>query len=613
MSLKKQLSVFAVACLVFAALYAAFNFLVDPFGVFGDVIFDYYEYNMTQNPRVAKIAYIEKHSDEYDSYVFGCSKSSSYPIEELNEYLDADFFNMFAYGGDLADIEKMATYIIETKKVKNIVLAIGPEAAYRYDSEEDALKDNLHQKVDKSINPLVFYGKYLFLNPAYSFDKISSYFGRAYLPDASNVFLSESGAYNKSRRDAMPISDMGSYYADMAGAEFDMTHPRPLSYIDEALSSVENIKKACDKKGINFILIGSPMYDGEIACYDTAELVELTTRLASITEFYNFWGYNAFSHDARFFYDGYHFRNAVGSAALGYIFENEDIYIPESFGRLTSIETVDYDLVEMNNPSFGCDDTLSTNVPILMYHALTEKAEEARDTIITTYAFEDQIAALTEAGYKAVFFDDLRDYVNEGKPLPEKAVVITFDDGYSSNLDLAMPILEKYGQCATTSVIGVSAGKDTYKDTGIAIYPHFSLEEAKAAYEKGIFDFQSHTYDMHQNTYDADMRDGMMPKGNEEEAAYIAAITEDFRLSQDQLEGGVGNEVFVITYPHGKFTELTDIVLMENGADISVTVEHGINEIIKGLPQSLRALRRFNMTDATSGKDLITMLEEYYH
>ncbi len=610
MSLKKQLSIFAAACLVFALLYAAFNALIDPFGVFGDIIFDYYEYNMTQNPRVAKIAYIEKNSEKYDSYIFGCSKSSSYSVEELNEYLDASFFNMFAYGGDLADIEKMAAYVIGNKEVKNLVLAIGPEAAYRYDSEEDSIKDNLHCKVDKNINPLLFYGKYLFLNPAYALDKIDSYFKRSYLPDASNVFIPESGAYNKSRRDAMSISHIDTYYSDMAGAEFNMTHPRPLDYIDEAISSVEAIKNACDMAGINFILIGSPMYDGEIACYDPYEIAELTTKLANVTEFYNFWGYNAFSHDARYFYDGYHFRNAVGSAALGYIFGNENIYIPKSFGRITSSESVDFDLVQMNNESFGKDELLETQIPILMYHALTEKEEEASSTIITVSAFEEQISAISEEGYTAVFLGNLISYVENGEPLPEKPIVITFDDGYTSNLSLALPILQKYGQCATTNVIGVSIGKDTYKDTGKEMFSHFSLKEAKKAHEMGIFDFQSHTYDMHQNSYDSDPRDGVLPKSGEKEKDYIEALKNDFEHSKSQLEDGIGNKVFAIAYPHGKYTELTDVVLMQSGAKVSISVEPGVNYILKGLPQSLRGLCRFNMTNEISGEELIKMITQ---
>lgn len=613
MSLKKQIFIFAASCLLFALLFAAFNALVDPFGVFGDVIFDYYEYNMTENPRVAKIAYIDKHGEKYDSYIFGCSKSSSYPVDELNSYLDANFYNMFAYGGDLADMEKMALYVIETQTVKNIVVAIGPEAFYRYDSEEDSLKDNLHVKVDDRVNSLLFYGKYLFLNPTYSLDKISSYLGRSYIVDASNVFIAETGAYNKSRRDAMPISDIAGYYNDMAGAEFDITYSRPLSYIDEAVSSVERIKKACDENGINFILIGSPMYDAEIECYDKAELSELCIKLASVTDFYNFWGYNAFSHDARFFYDGYHFRNCVGSSALAYIFDNDEVYVPESFGRLTTASSAEEDVLLMTDTEKGRNETLTEKVPILMYHALTEVESEASDTIITTKAFEEQISALSEDGYTAVFYSDLVSYVYEGTPLPKKPIVITFDDGYESNLSLAMPILKKYGMCATVSVIGVSAGKDTYKDTGVAMYPHFSLYEARGAYESGIFDFQSHSFDMHQNEYDKDMRDGMLKKDGESEKEYIFALREDFRRSKEQLESGIGNEVFVITYPHGKFSELTDIVLMENGALVSVSTREGVNEITKGLMQSLRGLRRLNMTDEISGGKLLRMITEYIY
>ncbi|MBQ8005966.1 MAG: polysaccharide deacetylase family protein, partial [Clostridia bacterium] len=393
------------------------------------------------------------------------------------------------------------------------------------------------------------------------------------------------------------------------GAEFDITHSRPLEYIDRAVMSIENIKKACDEKGINFILIGSPMYDSEIECYDPSQIAELATKIAQVTDFYNFWGYNAFSHDARYFYDGYHFRNAIGSAALAYIFENKEVYIPESFGRLTTADSVDFDLAEMNNPENGKSEMLATKVPVLMYHALTANEDEASDTVITVTSFEEQIKALAEAGYSAVFFDDLRDYVKNGAALPEKPIVITFDDGYSSNLELALPVLEKYGQCATTNVIGVSVGKDTYKDTGKPMYPHFSLEEARDAFEKGVFDFQSHTYDMHQNSYDEDPRDGMLQKKGEREADYISALRLDFSLSSKQLSEGIGNDVFVITYPHGKYTPLTDAVLMESGAEISVTVENGTNEIIKGLPQSLRGLKRLNMTDAVSGEALLEMIE----
>ena len=84
--------IFAASAAVSAALLAGFNVAVDPFGVFGDKIFDWYAYDMTQNPRIAKIAYLDEHHGEYDSYIIGSSKTSSYSVEKLNEYTGARFY-----------------------------------------------------------------------------------------------------------------------------------------------------------------------------------------------------------------------------------------------------------------------------------------------------------------------------------------------------------------------------------------------------------------------------------------------------------------------------------------------------------------------------------------
>ena len=257
----------------------------------------------------------------------------------------------------------------------------------------------------------------------------------------------------------------------------------------------------------------------------------------------------------------------------------------------------------------GVEIPTSIKLPILMYHALTTDPALASDTTVTVEAFEEQIATLTALGYTSIFFGELRDYVKNGKPLPEKPIMITFDDGYSSNLELGGPILSKYGQKATVSVIGISVGKDTYKDTDIPILPHFSYEEARLAYEGGIFDFQSHTYDMHQREYEEAPRHGMLQKEGESEEEYIASLKNDFALSKQLLEEGVGNEVFVIIYPHGKRTELTDSVLKESGAEISVTVEKGINFIKFGDTECLRELLRINMDDSIGRKELESILQ----
>src|SRR5690606_11002775 len=101
MSFRKWIMIFILTVISVGTLTAGFNALVDPFVIFGDVVFDWYAYNMTQNPRVAKIAYLDRNHEKYDSYIIGCSKTSSYSTEALNKYYGgARFYNMLMYGGD---------------------------------------------------------------------------------------------------------------------------------------------------------------------------------------------------------------------------------------------------------------------------------------------------------------------------------------------------------------------------------------------------------------------------------------------------------------------------------------------------------------------------------
>ena len=68
MSSKKWVLVFLVTVFVLAALLAGLNLATDPFGAFGDRLLHWFSYDETNNPRVAKLSYLEQHHGEYDSY-----------------------------------------------------------------------------------------------------------------------------------------------------------------------------------------------------------------------------------------------------------------------------------------------------------------------------------------------------------------------------------------------------------------------------------------------------------------------------------------------------------------------------------------------------------------
>lgn len=251
------------------------------------------------------------------------------------------------------------------------------------------------------------------------------------------------------------------------------------------------------------------------------------------------------------------------------------------------------------------------DVPVLMYHAFTQTPDAvAGSAYLSAGTFESHLRALQAGDYQTVSVSDLVDFVYKGEPLPEKPVVLIADDGYLDNLTVAAPLLEEYDACMSVAVIGCSVGKDTYKDTGVAMRPHFSLEQAEPWVDAGVIEIVSHSYDMHQvASRDGNAcRRGMYPLNGEDEAAYTQALTADLTKSVEQLEQGLGVEVDALAYPYGLYTETSERVLKELGFKVTMTIEPGINTLVRGVPHSLYQLQRNWITDDMTGQDLLVLL-----
>ncbi len=608
MSLKKWLLLFFAAIAGCTALLMACNVLVDPFGVFGDRLLDWYEYDMTMNPRVAKIAYLDKNYEKYDSYVVGSSKSSSLGVETLDRYTGASFYNMTWYGGDLVDERDLVRYLIEHYTVKNIVLAVDPQDADMFNTEADPIKGNMHCKVDGS-SPLMFYAKYLLANPGYSWDKLAAYTQRGYLLHPSAIYVARTGVYNKQLRDATPIGAMPEYLA-LENNVVEQWHS-DLPYVEGALEAVADILAMCEESGVRLTVIGVPIQREELARYDSGRLVQFWTGLAELTDFYDFWGNNPVNGDIRYFYDTNHFRNDVGDMVLGYCFGDPDVYRPEGFGHLTTADNVEQWIpAALAGPETALED-YTAHVPILMYHSFTDDPSGTDDVTVWTEDFREQLEALREQGYHGVFYRDLIDYVSRGTPLPEKPILISIDDGYQNNLDLAVPVLEETGFCATVAVIGCSAGRDTYKDTGLPITPHFALEDAAEYVRRGVLDIQTHSYDMHQvPAFDGeDCRPGALKLERESDEDYVAALSADLLRAREELERALGVTCDVYTYPNGLHDTLSEVALHSLHIRVTVATDYGVNVLVKGLPQSLYLLKRINVAGGTAAGELTDTLE----
>lgn len=609
MSSKKWLVFFCATVLFLGAAVLGFNWLVDPYGVFSHKTLEWASYEMTLNPRTAKMTYLEEHHQEYDSYLLGCSSTSSFPVESLNEYLDASFYNMIMYGADMLDVEEQAVYLLEHYEVKNLVVNVYLDNAKDYNTLPDPLRSYTMPAQTTGESSAAFLAKYLFMDPRHSLDKLTAWYEDTYLPQSFDVFDAETGAYDKSARDAEAIGDMDAYlesYPVFANYP-EATNSTNEEAISGTLDALAHIRDLCAEKGVNFLVLCAPVYADYLDYYDWDQVADFYTRLAEVTPYWDF-SYSSVSFEPRYFYDETHFRNCVGEMALARVFGDDSIYIPEDFGVYVTQDNVQAHLEDMAQAAPLAEESYTANVPVLMYHHIDEEGND--DVNISSELFEAQMAALAEEGYTAVFPDDLAAYVYEGKALPDKPVVITFDDGYLSNYEYAWPILEKYGMKATIFVIGSTIGNtEHYKDTDYPITPHFSYEQGAEMVASGVISIQSHTYDMHQWApyEDSDQpRENILALEGESEEDYRSLLSADCQKIRQVIQEGMGEaSVHVMAYPSGQFDTLSQVTLLENGFDITFTTQVGSNTLIKGQPQSLLGLHRYNMNESVSVEQML--------
>lgn len=186
---------------------------------------------------------------------------------------------------------------------------------------------------------------------------------------------------------------------------------------------------------------------------------------------------------------------------------------------------------------------------------------------------------------------DLLDYVYNGKPLPEKPIIITFDDGNESFYHYAYPILKQHNMKAVLSIVG--SFTDTYsknEDHNIN-YSYLTWKQINELSKSSYVEIANHTYNLHNNEKG---RQGCLPKANENKEEYKNILEKDIKKLQEDITKYTAKTPTTFTYPFGKFNKDTEKIVKDMGFSAILTCEERINIIDINNKDFLYRLGRFN-------------------
>ncbi len=189
--------------------------------------------------------------------------------------------------------------------------------------------------------------------------------------------------------------------------------------------------------------------------------------------------------------------------------------------------------------------------------------------------FAHQIAYLAKSGYTALTMAQLCACMRGEVPMPDKAVHITFDDGFSCVLDYAAPVLHRYGYPATMFALSdrLGATNDWMTARGFPERTLLSTIGLHALEEAG-FSIGSHTRS-HVSLSEVSLEKAL----------------DEVRSSKHRLEDALGNPITYFAYPFGKFNEAIRKQVMDAGYDAACSTRSGFNRP----GEDLHLLRRIDV------------------
>jgi len=205
---------------------------------------------------------------------------------------------------------------------------------------------------------------------------------------------------------------------------------------------------------------------------------------------------------------------------------------------------------------------------------------------------------LKENGYHIVSIQDILNAKNGQQSLPDKAILLTFDDGYKSFYTYVFPLLKVFHYPATIAIVG--SWLDTpenktvlYGDKQVARSHFLSLAELKELSKSPLIEIASHTYDLHHGII-GNAEGNLMPAlttltfdiqtmSYESTMDYQTRVKNDLIKNNRWLKDYLGKSPRVVVWPYGRYNTISEEFANHLGMEVKLTLDDGENLDIKVL------------------------------
>lgn len=263
-----------------------------------------------------------------------------------------------------------------------------------------------------------------------------------------------------------------------------------------------------------------------------------------------------------------------------------------------------------------------SNFKVLSFHDIVlEKTANSEIDDVTADNLINYFSWLKANGYNVISMQDILTAKKTGQPLPEKSIVLTFDDGYKSFYTHVMPLLKAFQYPATLAIVGSwleipQNGTVLYADKLVPRSKFLSIKELKEVSRSSLVEIASHTYDLHHGIL-GNAQGNTMPalttfeynaitNQYESEESYLNRIKSDLVKNNAWIKKHTGISPRIIVWPYGRYNQVAQTMAKDLGMEVAITLDDDENLD----HQSVDSIHRIYLINNPEIDDFVANLRE---